>query len=89
MPIFKLDLSGYRHTTISLICMNTRKALAARCLITKLHLGNLPSGHCHSPFKKDRPKRALHYRDYQLPDHLYSLREIFNKRHMPMQTYIV
>ena len=36
-----------------------------------------------SHFKKARPKRALHYRDYQLPDHLYSLRENSNKRHTP------
>ena len=27
-----LLLSGYRHTTISLICMSTHKAMAARCL---------------------------------------------------------
>ena len=37
--------------------------------------------------QKARPKRALHYYDYQLPDHLYSLRENFGKRHAPMQTY--
>ena len=30
---FKIPLlSGYRHTTISLICMSTHKAMAARCL---------------------------------------------------------
>ena len=28
----KLDVSGYRHTTSSLICMSTHKATAARCL---------------------------------------------------------
>ena len=42
---------------------------------TKPHLGNLPSGHCHGPFKKACPKHALHYHDYQLPDHLYSLQK--------------
>ena len=27
-----MTLLGYRHTTISLICMSTHKATAARCL---------------------------------------------------------
>ena len=44
-----LPLSGYRHTTISLICMSTHKATATRCL----------SYHQ----KKARPKCALHYPD--------------------------
>ena len=66
-------------------CMNT---LAARCLCEhQATSGQAPSGHCHSPLKKACPRHALHYQVYQLPDHLYSLREILNKRHTPMQTY--
>ena len=58
---------------ISLICMSTHKASADRWLLK-------PQSHiwaaCHlgiaeDPFKKARPKCALHYHDYQLPDHLY------------------
>ena len=51
--------------------------------ITKPDPGNCHPGIATGPFKKARPKRALHYRDYQLPDHLYRLRENSNKRHTP------
>ena len=71
---------------ISLICMSSHKASATRWL-TK------PPSHiratCHPgiatvPFKKARPKCALHYHDYQLPDHLYNSSRISNKRHTSM-----
>ena len=29
---FEVVMSGYHHTTISLICMSTHKAMATRCL---------------------------------------------------------
>ena len=77
-------MSGYPHTTIAWICMSTHKATAARCLHDhQAWSGQLPSGIATGPFKKARPKRALHHRDYQLPDHLYRLRENSNKRHTP------
>ena len=39
-------MSGHRHATISLICMSTHKAMAARCLSRhQATYGQLPSGH--------------------------------------------
>ena len=72
-------VSGYRHTTISLICMSAHKASATRC-----HLDHQATSGQPTIQALPCPKRVLHYRDYQLPDHLYSLRENFNKRHTPM-----
>ena len=62
----------------SLICMRTHKALAARWP---------PSSHLPLAlvFKRAHPKRAPHYCDYQLPDHLYiSLRITSIKTPMPV-----
>ena len=81
-----VGVSSY-HDLINMHERPIRPLLLGVTWSTKPHLGYLPSGHCHSPFKKARTRHALHYCHYQLPDHLYSLQEIFNKRHTPIQTY--
>ena len=80
--VLLLYMSGYRHTTISLICMSTHKAMATRCLSY------------HQAASRQHAIRALAMAplrrlplsvlftivttSYQTT--LYSLREIFNKR---------
>ena len=70
-------LSGYPHTTIAWICMSTHKATATRCLHDHQAWSRQPAIQAlpQASLKKARTKRALHYRDYQLPDHLYHPRE--------------
>ena len=58
---------------VSLICMSTHEASATRLLLKPpSHIwATCYPGIARDPFKKARPERALHYHDYQLPDHLY------------------
>ena len=80
--ILSLYLSGYRHTTISLICMSTHKATAASCL--SYH--QAASGQHTIQALATAPLRRLTLSmlftisttSYQIT--LYSLQEIFNKR---------
>ena len=70
---------------VSLICMSAHKASVARCLFKPpSHIWTTYNpGIATVPFQKAHPKHALHYCDYQLPDHLYNSLRISNKRHMP------
>ena len=89
--IDKGGMLGYRHTTISLICMSTHKAMAARCL--SFHQA---ASRQHAIWAlATAPLRRLALSvlftivttSYQTP--LYSLREIFNKRQHANATYRV
>ena len=82
---------GYRHTTISLICMSTHKAMATRCL--SYH--QVASGQHAIRALATAPLRRLTLgvlftimtTSYQTT--LYSLQEIFNKRQHANATYRV
>ena len=78
--------SGHRHATISLICMSTHKATAARCFsYHQATYGQPRTARLPQPFKKARPKRALHYRVNTIATNSYQTtctvsERTFNKR---------
>ena len=86
-----IHLSGYHHTTISLICMSTHKAMATRCLsyhqaASRQHAIRALAT---SPLRRLALGVLFTITTTSYQTTLYSLQEIFNKRQHTNATYRV